>query len=319
MSTDLPKYTRWDQVPDGLHTKTQLANMTPPRKLPRDVEPVARVLYHGNKYTGLYRLSDSAEKAPPSPAQLLAIAVAKAAQWICKRCDYQADRDGPPLGRGRLCDRCHDADSDYREHLRARRHAQEHVDKLGSRGVLVHATGMETLDGPPSRVVAIAIADETVVADLPVRIGPPGYRAVLDTLHQILTERGAWKPSEVPGYCERLVAGWSFDVSDRPCLRLLNPDVSRDLWAGREAYPWLGTWTMVQSLWGMYRREPQRPVNVLTPTDIVRSPALPGETGDAVEDALTAVRLLKAIAAGQAPIAEDALFRHPKHGPAITA
>ena len=28
----IPKYTRWDQVPDGLHTKTDLGRMNPPRK-----------------------------------------------------------------------------------------------------------------------------------------------------------------------------------------------------------------------------------------------------------------------------------------------
>lgn len=326
MNADLPKYTRWDQVPAGLHTRTQLKNMTPPRKLARDAEPVAQVLYMGNKYTGLYRLADSVEKPPPSPAQLLAVAKAKAAQWVCKRCGYHADLDGPSLGRGRLCNRCRGADTDYYEHLMARRQARAILDRLGSRGVLIHATGMDRRDALPARVVAIAIKDESVLVDVEVRIGAPGYRAVLDVLHQVLTERGSWQPSGVPGreseldYHERFLAGWSFETSVEPCLRLLNPDApTGDLWNNRALYPWLSVWTNIQALWAMYRRELARLDDGRTPlTDIDHSPVLPGASGDAVRDALTTVSLLKAMACGHAQVAETAFFLHPQHGPERT-
>ncbi|MFE7056042.1 hypothetical protein ACFVAO_12590 [Streptomyces californicus] len=63
----LTRYTRWDQVPAGLHTKTQLGRMDPP--LQPGADPVAQVLYHGNSYAPLYEIGSALPKRAVSPAQ----------------------------------------------------------------------------------------------------------------------------------------------------------------------------------------------------------------------------------------------------------
>ncbi|MFH8717645.1 hypothetical protein [Streptomyces zaomyceticus] len=119
----LTRYTSWDQVPDGLHTKTQLGEMDHPPLKPGG-DPVAQVLYHGNFYAPLYQLETAVTKRRATPAQRAALDRARELQHLCRRCGV---RDDEPLGKGRWCMRCSYAVTMWEKHAQAQTLARELV------------------------------------------------------------------------------------------------------------------------------------------------------------------------------------------------
>lgn len=122
------RYTRWEQVPDGCYTRTQLAGMDPPRKPGPGAEPRGQVLYHGNSYAPLYALDDTVTKRPVSDAQRAALDRARELQRVCRLCggsDTDEYGDPVPLGRGRVCGRCERVRWNYALHVDGRGHARE--------------------------------------------------------------------------------------------------------------------------------------------------------------------------------------------------
>lgn len=84
-----PVYTSWHDVPNGLHTKTQLREMR--LKPAKGQKPVA--FKHGYERWGLYDKSDAIPLRECSPAQLAALAEARriAAMETCERCGKKID------------------------------------------------------------------------------------------------------------------------------------------------------------------------------------------------------------------------------------
>lgn len=86
-STDMPVYPWWDQVPENLKTATQLG-----KERLKPAGPVrARIEYDtrkGHRVYDLYDRAEAIEKAVATPAQLAALAQARAAQTAAR---YAAD------------------------------------------------------------------------------------------------------------------------------------------------------------------------------------------------------------------------------------
>lgn len=146
------RYTRWEKVPDGWYTRTQLARMVPPRKPGPDAVPRGQVLYHGNSYAPLYALADTVAKRPVSDAQRAVLDRARELQRVCRLCggcDLDEYGDPVPLGKGRVCTRCRVVQRAYREHLEARDAARRRHERMaaGTAVVLV-------IDAAPVRDVA---------------------------------------------------------------------------------------------------------------------------------------------------------------------
>ena len=82
----LPVYKSWDEVPEGLATKTQLKQMG--RKPAKGQEPVAqkRSRYPRTANYDLYEIDKAVERKPASPAQLAALEKARRQAKINERC-----------------------------------------------------------------------------------------------------------------------------------------------------------------------------------------------------------------------------------------
>ncbi|MEU8741895.1 hypothetical protein [Streptomyces halstedii] len=116
----LTRYTRWDLVPDGLHTKTMLDR----QGLKPGADPVGQVLYHGNSYAPLYEVAAAMPKRRVSPAQRAALDRARQLQYRCRRCGTE---ETEPLGKGRFCDPCRYAMTLWEQHDQAQALARELV------------------------------------------------------------------------------------------------------------------------------------------------------------------------------------------------
>jgi hypothetical protein len=114
----IPHYTRWDLVPAGLYSRTQLGRMDPPRRIRPDAATRATVTYHGNKTARLYQLDDSEFRPAPSAAKLAAVLRAGESRYICRFCEVSADHGSP--WPERICDRCGNIVRAYAQHLEGR-------------------------------------------------------------------------------------------------------------------------------------------------------------------------------------------------------
>lgn len=114
--TGIPKYTKWDQVPKGLYTRTQLSKMDPPYRIRKDALIRGRALYRGNRYADLYAFDDAEPKPAPTPKQLAAALRAGELRYICRWCVH-VDHELLPR---RICDVCGRVVAAYRTHLQAR-------------------------------------------------------------------------------------------------------------------------------------------------------------------------------------------------------
>lgn len=302
MTPDLPKYTTWDAIPEGLYTKTQLGALDPPRRLLRCAEPVGRVLYHGNKYAKLYSLSATELKPPATTAQLASVRRAAAARHICRRCDARTHPsvtpDSPPAQEldlepyvGRMCLTCTRVLRALRQHHDYRRAATRIVGgELATRGAIVIQA-----DDPdePRYLVLIEFTDLPQADDCeilfhaPLGLVPPGtdpspgqqtYREAMETIDQVMTARYADPARPVPVF-----VGWGQSPL-WPVVMLANHDLSRAqqharyeadgaaglatvdrFWphAAAKSYPWM-----------QQRQEPWREVPGIDQTVKVRSAPL---------------------------------------------
>ncbi|MGW4490475.1 hypothetical protein [Streptomyces sp. NPDC004376] len=113
----LTRYTRWDQVPDALRTRTQLD-----REGLKPSPGTAPVLYHGNSYAPLFEKTAAVPKRRTTPAQHAALDRARALQYECRRC---GTRRKHPLGKGRWCEPCSYAAAMWEQHEQGQALARE--------------------------------------------------------------------------------------------------------------------------------------------------------------------------------------------------
>lgn len=180
---DLPRYTRWEQVPDGLHTKTQLGRMDPPLKPSAD--PVGQVLYNGNSYAPLYEVVTAVPKRTLSPAQRAVLDRARELQYRCRRCGtHEEDR----LGKGRFCDPCRYAMTLWEQHAQGQVLARELVADPAA-VLLVVDVAPDSLPGAQG-VAVVGVSDHQVLyAAEAGEFGSPERAAVLDRLDALLAGR----------------------------------------------------------------------------------------------------------------------------------
>ncbi|MFE2045915.1 hypothetical protein ACFXAZ_34350 [Streptomyces sp. NPDC059477] len=141
----LTRYTRWDLVPDGLYTKTQLDR----QGLKPGSDPMGQVLYNGNSYAPLYLAASAVPKRTCSPEQRAALDRARALQYVCRRCGLSGDE---PLGRGRWCAACSVPAALFTAHDQAQQLARELV--TDQRAVVL-AVDAESGSLPGAQTVAV--------------------------------------------------------------------------------------------------------------------------------------------------------------------
>ncbi|MFH8813040.1 hypothetical protein ACH4GZ_38575 [Streptomyces hygroscopicus] len=180
---DLIRYTSWDQVPDGLLTKTQLSEQG--RKPGPGAAPVGQVLYHGNSYAPLYETAAAVPKRRVSPAQRAALDRARALQYRCRRCGFLGEE---LLGKGRYCDPCRYAMTLWEQHDQAQALARELVADPAA-VLLVVNVEPDTLPAAQG-VAVVAVRDRQVLYAAPAgEHGTPERGAVLDHLDALLADR----------------------------------------------------------------------------------------------------------------------------------
>lgn len=195
---DVVRYTRWDQVPDGLHTRTQLGQMDPPLK--PGSAPAGQVLYHGNSYAPLYELAAAVPKRRTSPAQRAVLDRARALQYLCQRCGV---RDEKPLGKGRYCAPCRYAMTMWEQHHQAQLLARELVADR-SAVLLVVEVEPDSLPGQQG-VAVVGVRDRRVLYSAEAgEYGSVERAAVLDRLDALLTDRCVVKEPDHMGPFRRL-------------------------------------------------------------------------------------------------------------------
>ncbi|WP_433860196.1 hypothetical protein [Streptomyces kronopolitis] len=180
---NLIRYTRWDQVPDGLHTRTQLGRMDPPLKPGAD--PVGQVLYHGNSYAPLYEESAAVPKRRTSPAQRAVLDRARELQYQCRRCGVIEE---DPLGKGRFCDPCRYAMTMWGQHEQAQALARELVADPAA-VLLVVDVEPDSLPEAQSVAVVSVYDSQVLYAASAGEDGSPERAAVLDRLDALLAGR----------------------------------------------------------------------------------------------------------------------------------
>ena len=329
--TELPRYTRWADVPAGLYTRTQLLGLDQPRRPAPDAAPRAWALYHGNKYAPLFHIDDTVVKPPASAAQRAAARRARELQHVCRWCGYV---DEEPLGRGRLCEGCHDIGRVYGHHLDAQRAAARLLCPT-----TVAAAVVDQADGRLAVALVAAASGEVGCW----RVDPYGRyedrAAVLAAVHQALERAGALHatttPVDPPGSTWTRewddVVCWSTDQlrvvhrlgladpvldtrsaypDDRPDYDVL--DAQQEQWRRtRDVWPWLiGLGTPVQTTYARWWGEYTETGNAM-PVSLRWDVPLPGATGtDPVADARALLAVLRVVAAGTAAVAPNA----PWHG-----
>ncbi|MFF4777629.1 hypothetical protein ACFY05_32860 [Microtetraspora fusca] len=301
----VPRYTTWDQVPEGLYTKTRLAQLDPPMKPSPGATPAGYALYHGNQYAALYPLDAAVPKRTQSPAQRAALVKARDLQLVCKGCGARSD--DKPWSR-RQCRTCRYVAAAKASHEQARVYARQVVEALATPGVF--ALGV---DRPhhPSRVVVMTLPDGagasgTVTCDLNVArpgeldfpgllSGPDAFR-ILDRVLQDATGLVSWRP---------LYAAM---------VELAKPDVDWDdpaaAWDGMEASRWLHgsrtPWWQISNAYVPWYGQTLTGWSPPAPIHIDWSVPVPGATGDVAADLQRAVTALWRIAEGTEPVSPRA-------------
>ncbi|MFD3336157.1 hypothetical protein ACFWV1_26440 [Streptomyces sp. NPDC058700] len=296
----LTRYTRWEQVPDGLHTKTQLAEMDPPLKPGAD--PVAQVLYHGNSYAPLYQLETAVPKRRATPAQRAALDAARALQYLCRRCGGQADE---PLGKGRLCGSCRSAVAMWEQHDRAQREA---------RALIADPTAvLLVVDADPGglpgtqAVAVIQIHDQQILlaADAGVH-GTPERAAVIARLDSLLA--GRWVVGE-PDHMG--------PVNRSPDCLVYLPHELRPIGPSAE-HPWASTCSStlatVAGIWAAWYAWTDVPAGTIPAVPRDGQPIPWQRSLDVAADGQSMTALLHRIADGTEPVWEKARWLIDGHG-----
>lgn len=311
-------YTRWSDVPDGLYTQTQLGQMDPPRKPLPDAMPRARALYHGNRYAPLYHLDDSTPKRRQTPAQRAAALASLQLRHVCRWCGHTDDFE--PLGRGRLCDRCHLTIQAWSHHENAVDQAARYLRMPG-----LVALGVESAPGLndqpyATRIVLVRGDDDQVAADITTHrdAGHDGDRAALDQIGAALTDCGAYRiePPAFPGggeihVCDVVTWGYQHTALVSLFNPWTDPDNPSSQWNGlHEALPWFRIGGCdVRSAYAPWFGQPY-PSQPWPRVDVQYDLPIPGATGDAVDDARAILRTCRAIVDRTEPVSPDA----PWHG-----
>lgn len=168
----IPRYTTWGKVPADCYTRTQLGKMDPPRRLLPGAPVAGRVLYHGNKYADLYRLTDSEPKSVPDPVRVAAARHAGELRYVCRWCE---ERSEDRLHR-RICGACEHAMRAYAGHLSARARLGGLHQPIPWRPLYAATSGEPDGFGYATRIVVVGEYG-MVIADLgmpPVRRNPDG-------------------------------------------------------------------------------------------------------------------------------------------------
>lgn len=297
---DLQRYTRWEDVPDTLATKTQLAQMDPPLK--PGGEPVAQVLYHGNSYAPLYVRGDAVPKRKATPAQRAALDRARELQHICRRCGTHEEE---PLGRGRHCGPCRLAVRLWTEHDTAQRTARELI--ANPSAVLVVVAADADHDAPPASVAVVRLHDRHVLYTAPAGAAGSAERAaVLDRLDALTTDAAVVRESDrapVNRYPTRLLA-----AADQP------PHFTAVSEGFLRVHPWAAVATVyVASLWRDWYAWTSHPTS--GHPDMPWDGTLPWSRSTAADDdARGLVELLHRIADGTEPVWDQAAWVVDGHG-----
>ncbi|MBK6015819.1 hypothetical protein [Streptomyces sp. MBT53] len=297
---DLQRYTGWDQVPDTLATKTQLAQMDPPLK--PGGEPVAQVLYHGNSYAPLFEKAAAVPRRKATPAQRAALDRARELQHICRRCDT---REKEPLGRGRHCDPCRLAVRLWTEHDTAQRAARELI--ANPSALLVVVAAEADRDAPPASVAVVRLHDRHVLYAAPAGTAGSAERAaVLDQLDELTTGAAVvWESDRAPvnRYPTRLLA-----PADQP------PHFNAPSEEFRRVHPWAAVATVyVASLWRAWYAWTSHPTS--GHPDMPWDGTLPWSRSTAADDdGRGLVELLHRIADGTEPVWDQAAWVVDGHG-----
>ncbi|MEU7072322.1 hypothetical protein AB0B30_34800 [Streptomyces narbonensis] len=295
------KYTRWHQVPDGLHTKTQLAERDPPLKPGAD--PVAQVLYHGNSCAPLYDLTAAIPKRRATPAQRAVLDRARELQYVCRRCGV---RDDEPLGKGRWCMRCSYAVTMWEKHAQAQSLARELVADPAA-VLLVVDTDPGGL--PDSQAVAVVrIPDHQVLSTAEAgEYGTPERAAVVERLDVLLAGRRVVRECDLMGPTARI----PFSLISLPREMLPSAAIAEHAWMSSEVLSVAGVW----AAWYAWTDNPSSTL-----------PAAPGygkqiawqRSPFLASDAQSMTELLHRIADGAEPVWEKARWLADGHGVPVT-
>ncbi|GAA3096382.1 hypothetical protein [Streptosporangium carneum] len=231
----LPVY-RYDEVPDGLATRTQLVRDH--RRRPAEGQaPRGWLFYHGNKHAPLYEIETARPMRPLSEAQVAAARARRTHAYVCGVCLTESTR---PLelsvDRALACGECVMAMMDIRNHdarhrawqrdrAAAAAWAREVLADPAAAVVAVTEIPVRPAEGvwertAPSRVVVLSV-DGQVLVDVALTPSAPPRRkrdvaadaVPLDQVAERLVEvfggrrLVAWRGSEMYGLTRGL-AGW---------------------------------------------------------------------------------------------------------------
>lgn len=299
---DLTRYTCWSQVPEGLHTRTQLSH----QGLKPGSPPVGQVLYHGNSYAPLFEVAAAVAKRPCSPAQRAVLQRARELQYHCRRC---GTLESEPLGKGRFCDPCRYAMTMWGQHEQAQVLARELV--ADPTAVLL-VVDVEPDSLPQAQGVAVVSVHEGQVlyAAEAGEHDSPERGAVLDRLDALLASRRVVEEPDHMGPLHRY---------PHALLRLPN---SGPVVSGRDPlHPWAAPHSSanasVARIWASWYAHTDYPYSTI--------PCLPGH-GETVPwsrslnvaaDGKSMADLLHRIADGTEPVWERAAWTLDGHGAGI--
>ncbi|MER5482557.1 hypothetical protein ABT024_04985 [Streptomyces sp. NPDC002812] len=297
----LPRYTRWDAVPTGLCTKTQLAQQDPPLK-PGSL-PVGQVLYHGNSYAPVYDVAAAVPKRRTSPAQRAALDRARLLQCECRRCGV---REEGPLGKGRFCNPCRHAMTMWEQHDQAQLLARELV---ADRAAALLVVDVEPNSLPTAQVVAVvSVLDRRLLyAAQAGEHGTPERDLVLDRLDGLLAHRRVVGEPNYMGPIRR---------SPSALLHLPN---SRPVTSGRDPlHPWAAHASTanpsVADIWASWYAYTDQPSSTYSCIPEYGA-AVPWQRSlDVADDAQSMADLLHRIADGTEPVWEQAAWTLDGHG-----
>lgn len=297
---DLTRYTRWEDVPDSLATRTQLAQMEPPLK--PGSTPAAQVLYHGNSYAPLYLTAAAVPKRACTPKQRDALGRARELQYICRRC---GTREKGTLGRGRHCSSCRLAVTLWTGHDQAQHAARELV---ANRSTVLVVVGAEAdREAPPASVAVVRLHDRHLMYTAPAgAAGSTERAAVLDQLDTLTSGATVVQESDrAPAnrYASRLLAP---ALQPAP-FEAVPADLAR-------AHPWaVKPDTYVAQLWREWYAWTSHPTS--THPDMPWDGILSWHCSTAAaDDGQELAELVHRIAAGIEPVWHQAAWVNDGHG-----
>lgn len=250
----MDEYTRWDDVPENLKTKTQLGKMG--LRLARGQKPVAQFksYYHGKSRPNWYDLYDSnaaQAKRQASPEQKERLRLGREKSQALRRCKYCGIKDRWPRKTQYICETC----QDHQEMVAWAR------DVLTDDKAIILDTETTDLEG---EIIEIAIINTAGAALFDAYVKPLGdISPEAQAVHGITAEKLAsarpWPEHHakvaglIAGASRVIIYNADFDT-DRMHQTAgqygLELDLGRVECAMRRYANWVGQWS---SYWGGYR------------------------------------------------------------------